>query len=137
MAARRDFEAVMHAPRESFGELISELASQSADLVRDEVALAREEVSKKVNLYRSTLTMLAIGGAVALVASLGWCAALIIFLSQWIELWLSALLVSTVLAAIAGGIIMAALSRLKRLSLKPTETLKSLKEGEEWLKEIT
>lgn len=137
MGARRDFELVNQPPRESFGELISELASQSADLVRDEVALARQEVGEKVTLYRSTLTMLVIGGAVALVATLGWCAALIIFLAQWIEPWLSALLVSTVLAAVAGGIIVAALSRLKRLSLKPTQTLKTLKEGEEWLKDIT
>jgi hypothetical protein len=117
MAARREFEGATQSSRESYGELIGELASQSAGLVRDEIALVKQEVTNKVDLYRSPISMLALGGVVALVASLCWCATLIIFLSKWIELWLSALLVSTVVAVVAASIIIAAVSRLKHLRL--------------------
>ena len=105
------------SPRESYGELIGELASQSAGLVRDEIALVKQEVGNKVDLYRTPLSLLALGGVIALVASLCWCAALIIFLAKWIDLWIAALLVSTVVALVAAGIIIAALSRLKHLKL--------------------
>ena len=117
MAARREVEVATQSPRESYGELIGELASQSAGLVRDEIALVKQEVTNKVDLYRTPISLLALGGVIALVASLCWCAALIIFLAKWIELWIAALLVSTVVALVAAGIIIAALSRLKHLRL--------------------
>ena len=117
MAARREFEGAMQSSRETYGELIGELASQSAGLVRDEVALVKQEVSNKVELYRYPISMLALGGAIALIASLCGCATLIIFLAKWIELWLSALLVTTVVALVAAGIIIGALSHLKHLRL--------------------
>jgi hypothetical protein len=41
----------------------------------------------------------------------------IIFVAKWVELWIAALLVSTVVALVAAGIIIAALSRLKHLRL--------------------
>ena len=47
-------------PRESFGELLGQLANNSAALVRDEIELARQEMSEKVTVLRSGIIMAAV-----------------------------------------------------------------------------
>jgi len=122
---------------ESITDLITELASQSAGLVRDEVALAKQEVSEKLVSFRSAVIIIAFGATLGLIATLALCAAAIAGLAQYMELWQAALLVGGALALIAGIVVSVGLGNLKRVDLKPKATLKSLEENKEWLKEIT
>ena len=123
--------------RESITHLISDLASQSAGLVRDEVALAKQEISEKLVSFRSALTIIAFGAIIGLIATLALCAAAIAGLSEYMETWLAALLIGGGLAVIAGIVVSVGLGHLKRVNLKPEVTIKSLEEDKEWLKEIT
>ena len=50
---------------------------------------------------------------------------------------LAALLVGVVLAAVGGSIAFIGIGRLKRTSLKPQQTIETLEEDKEWLKQLT
>jgi uncharacterized integral membrane protein len=129
--------AQMGARRESLGELIGELASQSASLVRDEVALARRELQQKLKTIQSAVSIIVIGAVIALMAGLALCAATIIALTQYVGPWQSALIVGLILGLAAGVIILIGVSRFKRTNLRPEQTIETLEENKEWLKEIT
>ncbi len=123
--------------RESLGELLGDLATQSASLVRDEVALARQEVREKVKVVQSAAIVVAIGAVFALVSILTLCAAVILVLAQYIKPWQSALIVGAVFAVAAAITIGAGIGRFNRTTLKPEQTMETLEENKEWLKEIT
>jgi len=123
--------------RESWGELIGELAGQLVGLARDEVALARRELEQKLKTVQSAAAVVAIGAIVALIATLSVCAAVIIALAEYVGPWQSALIVGLILGMAAGVTILIGVSRFKRTSLKPEKTIETLEENREWLKELT
>jgi uncharacterized membrane protein YqjE len=122
---------------ESWGELIGELASQSAGLVRDEVALARREIEQKLKTIQSAAAVVAIGAIIALMAALSVCAAVIIALAEFVGPWQSALIVGLILGMTAGVAILIGVSKFKRTNLRPKQTIETLEENREWLKELT
>lgn len=119
---------------QSLGELISNLASQSASLVRDEVQLAKQELSEKVKTLRSVTTVIIAGAFCGLIAVLALCAALIAGLAEFMAVWLAALIVGGVLGIISAIIVVTGLSNLKRANLKPEQTIETMEENKEWLK---
>jgi hypothetical protein len=123
--------------RESFGELLGELANNSAALVRDEIELAKQEMREKVSVLRSGAVTIAVGGLLAFVALLTLAAAAVAGLAHVMDTALAALLVGVVLAAVGGSIAFIGIGRLKRTSLKPQQTIETLEEDKEWLKQLT
>jgi hypothetical protein len=123
--------------RESLTDLIGDLASQSAGLVRDEVALAKQEISEKLVSLRSGVITLGFGASLAMSAFLVLCAAAVAGLAEYLKVWQAALIVGGLLALIAGILVSMGISRLTQTSLKPKQTIKTLEENKEWLKEIT
>jgi hypothetical protein len=123
--------------RESLTDLIGDLASQSAGLVRDEVALAKQELSEKLVSLRSGVITLGFGASLAMSAFLVLCAAAVAGLAEYLKVWQAALIVGGLLALIAGILVSMGISRLTQTSLKPKQTIKTLEENKEWLKEIT
>lgn len=124
-------------PRESFGELLGELANNSAALVRDEIELAKQEMSEKVTRLRSGAVTVAAGGLLAFVALLALTAAAVAGLAHVMDTALAALVVGGVLALVGGGIAMAGLKQFKQTDLKPQQTIETLEEDKEWLKQLT
>ncbi|HXG66060.1 MAG TPA: phage holin family protein [Blastocatellia bacterium] len=122
---------------ESLGEMLTALANQSAGLVRDEVALAKQELQEKFTSLRAAVMVIAAGAIVGLIAALALCAAAILALAQVVGAWQAALIVGAALAVIAGVVVWIGLGKLRRTSLKPEKTLQTLEEDKEWLKELT
>jgi uncharacterized membrane protein YqjE len=122
---------------ESMGGLLGELASQSAGLVRDEVALARQEIREKLKAVQSAAIVIAVASVLALVSLLALCSAAILALAQYLKPWQSALAVGLVLAIVASIVAFVGIGQLKRTNLKPEQTIETLEENKEWLKEIT
>jgi hypothetical protein len=128
----------------SLGDLFSELATETSTLVRQEVALAQTEITRKATAVGIQVGYLAVGGAIALLATLSLLAALIIGLGQLISYvsglspmtgaWISALVVGLVIAGISAFLITSALKRLRETSLTPQQTVETLKEDAQWLK---
>ena len=118
----------------SLGDLFSELASETGTLVRQEVALAQVEMTKKATAVGKNVGYLVVGGAVAYAAALALIAALIIGLSYFIPAWAAALIVGVVVGIVAYIMISSALAALKQTDLAPRETVETLKEDAQWLK---
>jgi uncharacterized membrane protein YqjE len=126
----------------SLGQILKELSTETSTLLRQEVDLAKTEMSEKASRVGSNLGSVAVGGAVAFLGALALLssvvAGLISLLDQFIDLevavWLAPLLVGIALAAVGYGLIKKALETLKRESLTPRRTTESLQENKEWLK---
>jgi uncharacterized membrane protein YqjE len=118
----------------SLGDLFSELASETGTLVRQEVALAQVELTNKAASVGKNVGYLVVGGAVAYAAALALIAAVIIGLSYFIPAWASALIVGVIVGVAAYMMISSALAALKKTDLAPRETVETLKEDAQWLK---
>ena len=91
----------------SLGALFSSLSEQLSQLIRDEVRLAKAELSQKAKHYGTAAAML---GAAALVGFFGVAALVttaILALAEVLEPWLAALIVAVVLLLVAALLAMA------------------------------
>jgi len=129
----------MEQPRDqrSLGELFSELANDTSTLVRQEIQLARTEMTQKASSAGKDAGMIGAGGALAYAGLLAIIAAIIIGLGQLIPMWLSALIVGLVILVIAYLLVRRGLDGLKNLNPLPEQTIETLNEDKEWAKEQT
>lgn len=122
----------------SLGELFGDLARDTGALVRQEVHLATTEMTQKATRAGKDIGFLVAGGAVAYAGFLALLAALIIGLGQLgLPWWVSALIVGLVVAGIGAFLAQRGLSALKETNLVPRQTVDTLKEDAEWVKEQT
>ena len=121
----------------SLGELFAELAQETSTLVRQEVNLAKVEMSDKASRAGKHVGVLAAGGAVAYAGLLAILAGVIVLLNNIMPLWLSALLVGIVVAVVGYLLVRRALDALKREDFAPRETMETLKEDQQWAKDQT
>ena len=117
------------------GDLFSDLASDMSSLVRQEVALAKLEVTQKAKHVGRNVGYLVVGGAVAYAGLLAVIAAIIMLLDRYMPTWGAALLVGVVVALIAWLLIGKALAGLQQTDLTPRETVETLKEDAAWVKQ--
>lgn len=121
----------------SLGELFSTLAQDTSTLVRQEMMLAKTEMSQKASRAGKDVGFLAAGGAVAYAGLLAILAGAIILLGQVIPMWLSAILVGLVVAGVGYFLVRKGLDALKREDLTPRQTIETLKEDQQWAKDQT
>lgn len=127
----------------SLGQLLKELTSETTTLLKQEVDLAKTEMSEKASRLGTNLGSLAVGGGVAFLGALALLAAAIYgltsildqFMSLGVAVWLAPLIIGLILAAVGYSLVKKALETLKRESLTPQKTTESLQENKEWLKQ--
>jgi uncharacterized membrane protein YqjE len=119
----------------SIGELFSELASETGLLIRQEVALAKVELTQKAARVGRNVGYLVLGGAVAYAALLALLAAIIILLANVMSWWVAALVVAVLVGIIAAVLISKALAALKNTDVAPRQTVETLKEDAQWAKQ--
>jgi len=119
----------------SLGELFGELARETGTLVRQEVELARTEMTGKVSRAGRGAAMVGAGGAVAYAGFLVLAAAVVALLVEMgLDLWIAALIVGIVLAAVGGLLAYQGQNTIKRTSLAPERTVQTLKDDAEWVR---
>ena len=128
MAQRRD--------ERSLGDLFSDLSRETTTLVRQEVQLAKAELSQSATEAARGIGMLVAGGAVAYAGLLFLLLAIVFGLIEagW-DAWLSALIVGLVVVAIGAVLVLRARESLKPANLAPQKTVETLKEDAAWAKE--
>jgi len=120
----------------SLGDLFAELARETSTLVRQEVQLAKAEVTESATNAGRAIAFLLAGGAVAYAGFLAVLAAIILALwDAGLEAWQAALLVGIVVAVIGIFLVMRARDTLQTTVLVPRKTVATLKEDQEWMKE--
>jgi hypothetical protein len=119
----------------SLGELFGDLSREISTLFRQEVELARAEISSKLPKLGWDIGFLVIGGVVAHTGVLALVATAIIVLAYALPWWLAALIVGVVVTA--GGLLLVqrGIAALRSESLAPQQTVATLKEDAQWVKE--
>ena len=125
--------------RRSLGALLRDLAEGSATLVRSEVRLATIEIGAAVAAISKGTALVATGGVLAFLGALSMVAGIVLLIGdQWLPAdlyWVAALIVLVIAGAVAMWFAKRGTSMLSPSQLAPTETVKTLKEDKEWLKQ--
>ncbi|MDO8212176.1 phage holin family protein [Conexibacter sp. CPCC 206217] len=124
---------------ESIGELLKDLTDETSTLVRQELALARAELTQKGKAAGKGAGMLGAAGVVALLMLGTLTACVVALLSTAVDhVWLAALIVTVVYAAVAAVLALAGRRALKdAVPPAPEETIESVKEDVAWVKTQT
>jgi xanthine/uracil permease len=120
----------------SLGDLFSTLTRETSTLLRQEVQLAKAELTQSATEAARGIGMLAAGGAVAYAGLLFVLLAVVFGLIKvgW-DAWLAALIVGLVVVAIGTVLMLRARESLKPANLTPQQTVETLKEDAAWAKE--
>ena len=130
----------MEAPRteRSLGELFSDLSQKTSLLIRQEVQLAKTELAQKAAQASRGSAVVGVGGAVAHAALFTLIASAVLLLVQLgLAAWAAAGLTAVVLAAVSYVLVRSGLQAIRPMAMAPTETVGSLKETAQWLKNET
>jgi predicted phage tail protein len=121
----------------SIGELFGQLSQDMTLLVRQEVQLARAEMSDKLSRLTTNLVSVIGGGFVAYVGALALVAALILALHDLANIspWISALIVGALLAIAGYSMLRRGLTELKRVDLAPRRTVENIKDDVQAIKD--
>jgi len=118
------------------GEVAKELTSDLSLLVRQEIQLARAEVTQQGRSLVPGIAMFA-GAAVLGLCALGALTAFLVLLfSLFLDSWLAALIVVALLAAVAFVLVRQGKERVAQATRRPPleETIETVKEDVQWAK---
>jgi uncharacterized membrane protein YqjE len=121
--------------QQPFGELLKRLSQQVSTLAHQEVELAKAELAAKGRVMGRAAGFFGAAALLALSALGALTALLILALDEAIPAWAAALVVTVMMAALAGLLALAGKRRLEQTgSPVPTEAIESTKEDIKWAK---
>jgi hypothetical protein len=121
----------------SLGRLFGDLSRQLSTLVRQEIDLARTEVSAKAGAATKDVALIGAGaallyaGLLALLLMVG-----LLLVELGLEPWISALIVGVVVAAIGGVLVMRGRDQLTSRDLAPKRTVETVRDDVDRVKEV-
>lgn len=117
-------------------ELVKDLSAQVSTLVRQELELAKVELSAKGRQAGIGAGLMGAGGMLALFGVGALTAAAILALDLLVAGWLAAVIVGVAWLAVAGVLALAGKSRAKRaVPPVPEQTVETVKEDVRWTKD--
>jgi uncharacterized membrane protein YqjE len=120
------------------GELLKQLSEETTTLVRQELDLAKAEVSQKGQQAGKGAGMFGGAGVVGFLALAALTAALIMLVDRATPNWVAALIVAVVYAAIAGILALQGRNKVREAAPPvPEQTVDSVKEDVQWAKTRT
>jgi hypothetical protein len=123
----------------SFGQLLADLTSESTALVRNEIDLAKAEISEKVTQIGLAVAGVAAGGLILFAGFLVLLDAAVFGLNKVLEPYgwpaLAALIVAVATMIVGLIILMIGRSGLKSANLAPRRTTESLRRDTQFVKE--
>jgi hypothetical protein len=130
------------ARERSFASLFKELRDELVTLFRQEIALAKTEMSEKASKTGRDIGSIATGAVFlmsGLIVALLGLSALLYWVLTYFDVsnyhagWIAPLVVGLATALIGYGLVQGGLSAIKRRSFVPEKTVQSLKEDKQWL----
>lgn len=124
-------------PERSLGELIGDLTGDLKHLVQQEISLAKVEMTDKLGSVAKDVTLMMVGAGVLCAGFLTLVMGLVGLIAQVTEMtwWQAGLAMAALCLLVGGAVIASGLSALKSRNLKPEQSVRSLKEDAQWLKE--
>jgi uncharacterized membrane protein YqjE len=121
---------------ESIGDLLKRLSQDTSTLVKQEMALARAELTEQGKRAGKGAGMLG-GAGVAGLLTLGALTATVIgVLDTGMAFWLAALIVTIVWAAVAGVLALQGRNEIKEATPPAPQTVETVKEDARWAKTL-
>lgn len=120
----------------SLGELFGDLTRSLSTLIRQEIELARTEMTSRATRVSRDAGFIGVGTAMLYAALLGLLAtAALVLIEMGIDAWLAALIVTVVVAVLGGLLVASGREGLKKADLVPRRTLETVQDDAEWAKE--
>jgi uncharacterized membrane protein YqjE len=118
----------------SLGDLFKRLTSDTTELVRQEITLAKAELREATSGLAADATKIGVAAGLALMGGLALTAFLVIAIGNLLgdNYWLSALLVGLVALGVGAVLVRNALADIKSRNFKPVQTLATLREDKSW-----
>lgn len=117
----------------SLGSLFRDLSADASTLIRQEVALAKAELTRGARTLAGDLGRVAAWGTLATVGGLALVAFLVAALGDLLDnYWLAALLVGLLFVAVGALLVTRSLGRLRETQLRPSETVATLRDTRSW-----
>jgi hypothetical protein len=135
MSETSDVTRTSHEREPSAADLVKQLSEQTSRLVRQEVELAKAELTVKGKRAGVGAGMFGGAGVFGLYALGALTAAAIAALALAVATWLAALIVAVVWAAIAGVMALTGKSKVQQaMPPVPQDSVESVKEDVQWTK---
>ena len=121
----------------SLGEIVQDVMRDASEVVRGEVRLAKAEVSEKVGKAGKAAGLFGGAAVAGLMGLAALVAAGIAGLALIMPVWLAAVLVGVLLAAIGGILYALGKTRLTAIDPVPERTVQTIKDDVQWAKHRT
>jgi uncharacterized membrane protein YqjE len=119
----------------STGELVKQLSEQTTTLVRQEIELAKAELSQKGKVAGEGAGMFGGAAVVGLLAAAALTATIIALLDKAMDFWIAALIVAVVYGVVAAVLAIRGRDRVKKgMPPAPEQTVETVKEDVQWAK---
>jgi uncharacterized membrane protein YqjE len=122
------------ARNSSTGELVKQLSTQLSTLIRKELDLAKAELTEKGKVAGIGAGMFGGAGVAGLLALGSLTALVILLLSEAMDAWVAALIVTLIWAAVAAVLGLAGRDRVREATPPVEETVETVKEDVQWAK---
>lgn len=122
-------------PAEGIGPMLGGLLKDLQDLVRGEIALAKAEIREELTSAGKGVASIAVAAIVGLVGFIFLMLGATYVLHIWMRMWIAASVVGAALVLIALVLALSGKKTLSAANLKPTQTIDSVKESQQWAKQ--
>lgn len=122
----------------SIGQIIGDAVANAQEITRSEIRLAKAELREEAMTTLRGAALLIAGAILGLYAF-----GMLLFTLVWamsdagLDLWLAALIVSVIVGVVATVLLMIGRSRIEEVNPKPEQTIDSVKEDVQWIKQRT
>jgi uncharacterized membrane protein YqjE len=116
------------------GELLKQLSEETTTLVRKEIELAKAEVSEKGKKAGLGAGMFGGAGVAGLLALGSLTACLVALLATGMKVWVAALIVTVLWAAVAGVLALLGRNKVQEATPPVEQTVETIKEDVQWAK---
>ncbi|HKN93481.1 MAG TPA: phage holin family protein [Thermoleophilaceae bacterium] len=121
--------------QEPIGELLKRLSNETTQLVRQELELAKAELTEKGKKAGTGAGMFGAAGVTGLLSLGALTACLVLALNHAVADWLAALIVAAVWAAVAGVLAVRGRDKVQEATPPvPEQTVETVKEDIQWAK---
>jgi hypothetical protein len=131
--------SVRQSGTRTIGDLFRDLAEDGVSLFREEVKLARVELSAAAHAIGMGTGLVATGAVLALLGALATLVGIALLIGdQWLpadRYWVAALILLVITAAVAVLFAKRGMALVSPRQLAPDQTATTLKEDKEWLKQ--
>jgi uncharacterized membrane protein YqjE len=119
---------------EPISELLKRLSNETTHLVKMELELAKAEMTQKGKQAGTGVGLLGGGGVAGFLALIALTLTLIFLLDTFMKLWIAALIVTVLWAAVAGVLALRGKKELQEVNPAPEQTIETVKEDVQWAK---